>query len=183
MLFLGLILAVLAVLVATVAVFSCITLKRKFAKESTKTPSVSTLIRRFDAGESKEPAGTTVTSLPRRVQTKAGSHHIQSASLPQNKHMTGAPPRSPSPYRTCAESSRGYEPPIQPNEREHSYRESITSEHLYIELTWWEIFLLKVYIVVTLLFTFVCSGGSRICWKGAPARRSWVWGWRFQVLE
>lgn len=170
----------LAVLVATVAVFSCITLKRKFAKESTKTPSVSALIRRFDTGESKEPAGTTVTSPPRRVQTKTESHHIQSAPLPQNKHMSGAPPRSPSPYRTCVESSRGYKPRLQPNEREHSYRESITSEHVYIELTWWEMYLLNVN---TLLLHLLLSAVADPGFVERGPKRPGVWGWSFQVLE
>uniref|UniRef100_K1RLT9 Uncharacterized protein n=1 Tax=Magallana gigas TaxID=29159 RepID=K1RLT9_MAGGI len=94
-----------------------------------KTPSVSTLIKRFDTGESNEPAGTTVTSPPRRVQTKAKSHHLQSAPLTQNKHISGAPPRSPSPFRKCTEPPQSYEPPIKPNESEHSYRESTTNDH------------------------------------------------------
>lgn len=109
-------------------------MNRKFGKESMKTPSVSTLIKRFDTGESNEPAGTTVTSPPRRVQTKAKSHHLQSAPLTQNKHISGAPPRSPSPFRKCTEPPQSYEPPIKPNESEHSYRESTTSDHVYIEL-------------------------------------------------
>lgn len=109
-------------------------MNRKFGKESMKTPSVSTLIKRFDTGESNEPAGTTVTSPPRRVQTKAKSHHLQSAPLTQNKHISGAPPRSPSPFRKCTEPPQRYEPPIKPNESEHSYRESTTSDHVYIEL-------------------------------------------------
>lgn len=109
-------------------------MNRKFGKESMKTPSVSTLIKRFDTGESNEQAGTTVTSPPRRVQTKAKSHHLQSAPHTLNKHISGAPPRSPSPFRKCTESSQSYEPPIKPNESEHSYRESTTSDHVYIEL-------------------------------------------------
>lgn len=154
-------------------------MNRKFGKESMKTPSVSTLIKRFDTGESNEPAGTTVTSPPRRVQTKAKSHHLQSAPHTLNKHISGAPPRSPSPFRKCTESSQSYEPPIKPNESEHSYRESTTSDHVYIELCWWEI-IYWMY-TCTLLLHFVSLADPGFVERGL--KRPGVWGWSFQVLE
>lgn len=154
-------------------------MNRKFGKESMKTPSVSTLIKRFDTGESNEPAGTTVTSPPRRVQTKAKSHHLQSAPLTQNKHISGATPRSPSPFRKCTEPPQSYEPPIKPNESEHSYRESTTSDHVYIELCWWEI-IYWMY-TCTLLLHFVSLADPGFVERGL--KRPGVWGWSFQVLE
>lgn len=154
-------------------------MNRKFGKESMKTPSVSTLIKRFDTGESNEPAGTTVTSPPRRVQTKAKSHHLQSAPHTLNKHISGAPPRSPSPFRKCTEPPQRYEPPIKPNESEHSYRESTTSDHVYIELCWWEI-IYWMYTCILCWYTLshwriqdLLKGGSKGQGCGAEAFRFW----------
>lgn len=150
MLFLGLI---LSILVATVGMLSCVTLKRKFAKGNPKTPSVSTLIRRFDTIDSRDAVGTTVTAPPKRAQTKTESRHVKNPTSSKNRNMTGAPSRSLA--HCCSESSRGYEPPVEPNELEHSYRDRITSEHLYIELLWWHYIFPKA--IIHCWITFVCK--------------------------
>nr|XP_022313718.1 uncharacterized protein LOC111118469 [Crassostrea virginica] len=131
---------ILSLIVVGVGLISCVTLKRKFSEKNKKSPSVSTLVKKFDGDKTENPPNKDRTLPPPKNNKKSSQESVHSQRL-----MQRPPAELPATPGACSETSRKYESYDYPNGPEHPYRglrgkSGVTSgsyrlsDHVYIDL-------------------------------------------------